>query len=168
MTNGRTFDKPGIYHIRVKGNLDQRWSDWFDGFGITPQAGDENPVDRRRGRPGRAARLTEQDTRSGAAPAVSQTGKSSRVSKVEGVCQMFPDELYVAESMMFRCVEERLGEGKIPRPRAPVLAPGSKGSVPVRLQVAVPTGRLMVALAAHGAVRTATVPGFPGMNGGIR
>jgi len=41
MTNGRNFDKPGIYHIRVKGNLDQRWSDWFDGFGITPQAGDE-------------------------------------------------------------------------------------------------------------------------------
>lgn len=41
MTNGRNFDKPGIYHIRVKGNLDQRWSDWFDGFGITSQAGDE-------------------------------------------------------------------------------------------------------------------------------
>ncbi len=41
MTNGRNFDKPGIYHIRVKGNLDRRWSDWFDGFGITPQAGDE-------------------------------------------------------------------------------------------------------------------------------
>jgi hypothetical protein len=41
MSNGRGFDKPGIYHIRVKGNLDQRWSDWFDGFGITPQTGDE-------------------------------------------------------------------------------------------------------------------------------
>lgn len=41
MTNGRNFDKPGIYQIRVKGNLDQRWSDWFDGFGITPQADDE-------------------------------------------------------------------------------------------------------------------------------
>ncbi len=41
MTNGRNFDKPGIYHIRVKGNLDQRWSDWFDGFTITPQPGDE-------------------------------------------------------------------------------------------------------------------------------
>jgi hypothetical protein len=41
MTNGRQFDKPGIYHIRVKGNLDRRWSDWFDGFGITPQPGDE-------------------------------------------------------------------------------------------------------------------------------
>jgi len=41
MTNGRKFDKPGTYHIRVKGNLDQRWSDWFDGFNITPQPGDE-------------------------------------------------------------------------------------------------------------------------------
>jgi hypothetical protein len=41
MANGREFDKPGIYHIRVKGTLDQRWSDWFDGFAITPQAGDE-------------------------------------------------------------------------------------------------------------------------------
>ena len=41
MTNGRNFDKPGIYRIKVKGNLDQRWSDWFDGFSITPQAGDE-------------------------------------------------------------------------------------------------------------------------------
>jgi hypothetical protein len=41
MTNGRNFDKPGIYHIRVKGNLDQIWSDWFDGFTITPQPGDE-------------------------------------------------------------------------------------------------------------------------------
>ncbi|MBN1137868.1 MAG: hypothetical protein JXM73_14865 [Anaerolineae bacterium] len=37
MSNGRMFDKPGIYQIRVKGNLDQRWSDWFDGFEITPQ-----------------------------------------------------------------------------------------------------------------------------------
>jgi hypothetical protein len=41
VTNGRNFDKPGIYCIRVKGSLDQRWSDWFDGFGISPQAGDE-------------------------------------------------------------------------------------------------------------------------------
>jgi hypothetical protein len=41
MANGRRFDKPGIYHIRVKGTLDQRWSDWFDGLSITPQPGDE-------------------------------------------------------------------------------------------------------------------------------
>jgi hypothetical protein len=38
MTNGREFDKRGTYQIRVKGNLDQKWSDWFDGFTITLQA----------------------------------------------------------------------------------------------------------------------------------
>jgi hypothetical protein len=29
----------GIYEIRVKGHLDQRWSDWFDGLTITHQDG---------------------------------------------------------------------------------------------------------------------------------
>jgi len=29
----------GIYEIRVKGYLDQRWSDWFDGLTITHQDG---------------------------------------------------------------------------------------------------------------------------------
>ena len=37
----RVFDKRGVYQIRVKGKLDQKWSDWFDGFTITPQADDE-------------------------------------------------------------------------------------------------------------------------------
>jgi len=41
MTDGRAFSKPSIYHIRVKGILDEKWSDWFDGFTITPQADDE-------------------------------------------------------------------------------------------------------------------------------
>jgi hypothetical protein len=41
MTAGREFDKRGVYQIRVKGNLDEKWSDWFDGFTITPQASDE-------------------------------------------------------------------------------------------------------------------------------
>jgi len=41
MTNGRAFSKPNIYHIRVNGILDEKWSDWFDGFTITPQADDE-------------------------------------------------------------------------------------------------------------------------------
>jgi len=34
MSNGRKFDKPGIYHIKVKGILDRKWSDWFGGFDI--------------------------------------------------------------------------------------------------------------------------------------
>jgi hypothetical protein len=41
MTNGRAFDVPAIYQIRVKGNLEQKWSDWFDGFAIEPQPNDE-------------------------------------------------------------------------------------------------------------------------------
>jgi hypothetical protein len=28
-----------IYEIRVKGHLDQRWSDWFNGLTITHQEG---------------------------------------------------------------------------------------------------------------------------------
>ena len=41
MTNRREFDKQGVYEIRVKGTLDRKWSDWFDGFTITPQGNDE-------------------------------------------------------------------------------------------------------------------------------
>ena len=41
MTNRREFDKQGVYEIRVKGILDRKWSDWFDGFTITPQGNDE-------------------------------------------------------------------------------------------------------------------------------
>ena len=41
MTDGRVFDRPATYQIRVKGNLDEKWSDWFDGFAIVPQPNDE-------------------------------------------------------------------------------------------------------------------------------
>ena len=41
MTDGREFDKQAIYQIWVKGNLDRKWSDWFDGFTVTPQANGE-------------------------------------------------------------------------------------------------------------------------------
>jgi len=40
MTDGREFDEQAIYQIRVKASLDRKWSDWFDGFTITPQAND--------------------------------------------------------------------------------------------------------------------------------
>ena len=36
MSDVRQFGGRGVYEIRVKGNLDLRWSDWFDGFSITP------------------------------------------------------------------------------------------------------------------------------------
>ena len=32
-------DEPVVYQIRVKGVIDSRWSDWFDGLTICPQAG---------------------------------------------------------------------------------------------------------------------------------
>ena len=41
IANRRKFDKSAVYHIRVKGLLGEKWSDWFDGFTITPQADDE-------------------------------------------------------------------------------------------------------------------------------
>jgi hypothetical protein len=34
MTNGRAFDQPATYRIRVQGRLDPQWSDWFDGFTV--------------------------------------------------------------------------------------------------------------------------------------
>lgn len=41
MTARREVDKQRAYQIRVKGNLDIKWSDWFDGFTITPQMNNE-------------------------------------------------------------------------------------------------------------------------------
>ena len=32
---------PRVYQIRVEGNLDRKWSDWFDGLTIVPQAGSD-------------------------------------------------------------------------------------------------------------------------------
>lgn len=34
MTNGRQFGKPSIYRIKVKGGLDEKWSDWFDALSV--------------------------------------------------------------------------------------------------------------------------------------
>jgi len=41
MIDGREFDKPALYRIRVKGNIENKWSEWFDGFSVTPQANAE-------------------------------------------------------------------------------------------------------------------------------
>ncbi len=30
-------DAPLLYEIRIKGHLDVRWSDWFEGLTITPE-----------------------------------------------------------------------------------------------------------------------------------
>ena len=41
MSNRREFDEQSAYEIRVKGTLDEQWSDWFDGFTIVPRANDQ-------------------------------------------------------------------------------------------------------------------------------
>ena len=41
MANSRAYDRPALYQIRVKGHLEQQWSDWFDGFDVTQPAEDE-------------------------------------------------------------------------------------------------------------------------------
>ena len=37
MADGRQFDKPSIYRIKVKGGFDESWSDWFDDLSIIRQ-----------------------------------------------------------------------------------------------------------------------------------
>jgi hypothetical protein len=32
MVDKQALHKENIYHIRVKGNLDEKWADWFEGF----------------------------------------------------------------------------------------------------------------------------------------
>jgi len=44
MTDGRNLNKPAIYQITVKANLDVKWSDWFDGFTITPLGNSETSL----------------------------------------------------------------------------------------------------------------------------
>lgn len=41
MTTRSKSDIGGVYEITVLGNLDPKWSDWFDGFSISPGPGGE-------------------------------------------------------------------------------------------------------------------------------
>lgn len=34
-------DEPGLYEIRIKGHLDNRWADWFDGLTLTREENGE-------------------------------------------------------------------------------------------------------------------------------
>jgi len=34
MANGRQFDQPTRYRIKVKGGFDERWADWFDALTV--------------------------------------------------------------------------------------------------------------------------------------
>jgi hypothetical protein len=37
MSENESIDKTEIYQIKIKGLLDEKWSDWFDGLTITSQ-----------------------------------------------------------------------------------------------------------------------------------
>jgi len=41
MTIEQRFERGEVYEIRVRGVLDGRWSDWFEGLTVAPQAGGE-------------------------------------------------------------------------------------------------------------------------------
>lgn len=41
MVDMHELERENIYHIRVKGNLDERWADWFDGFVMASRGNDE-------------------------------------------------------------------------------------------------------------------------------
>ena len=41
MTNQQDNFEVTNYHIRVKGHLDKKWADWFEGFVMTSRGDDE-------------------------------------------------------------------------------------------------------------------------------
>lgn len=41
MAEERTFAQECVYHIRVRGELDAKWADWFEGFVIGSRASGE-------------------------------------------------------------------------------------------------------------------------------
>ena len=44
MLEGHEFQGGEIYHIRVKGNLDAKWADWFEGFVMAPRGNGETQL----------------------------------------------------------------------------------------------------------------------------
>lgn len=41
MSNGREYEKPCMYQLLVKGTLTPEWANWFEGFNLSPQEGNE-------------------------------------------------------------------------------------------------------------------------------
>jgi hypothetical protein len=37
-------NEPGLYEIRIKGHLDQRWAAWFEGMTLTPEDNGETLI----------------------------------------------------------------------------------------------------------------------------
>ena len=48
------------YEIRLKGHLDDRWADWFEGLSFTPRKRRHNHLHRPGGRSGRVVWLAEE------------------------------------------------------------------------------------------------------------
>jgi hypothetical protein len=44
MAERRKLGNESIYHIRVKGNLDEKWADWFEGFVMAPRGNGETQL----------------------------------------------------------------------------------------------------------------------------
>jgi len=40
MSNGRQYEEPCTYQVKVKGTLTPEWSHWFEGFNISPEPED--------------------------------------------------------------------------------------------------------------------------------
>jgi hypothetical protein len=38
------LDEPGLYEIRIKGHLDDRWATWFEGMTLTRDANGETQI----------------------------------------------------------------------------------------------------------------------------
>ncbi len=45
MGEEQSFEKTEIYQINITGILDEKWSDWFDGFTITHQGNEETALE---------------------------------------------------------------------------------------------------------------------------
>jgi len=45
MPTEQPYEKAETYQIRIKGILDEKWSDWFDGFNIMHQGEDETVLE---------------------------------------------------------------------------------------------------------------------------
>ena len=44
MLNQKQLSDKSIYHIRVKGNLDEKWKDWFEGFVMASRGSGETAL----------------------------------------------------------------------------------------------------------------------------
>ena len=51
--------EPGVYEIRIKGHLDDKWADWFEGLTITLEEDGDTLLNRSGDRSGRIAWIAQ-------------------------------------------------------------------------------------------------------------